>query len=251
MSQKIKHREFTGIIKSGMVGALVFTSISFIWIIVSIFKGSSRSIVVTTFMNSPEFDFAIEVLVVIVCSGFALGILAGWFFPIIQKFFLLLAIIFIVPIVPLGFGIWVLHQMWMGTELPPVSLKLADITNNVVNIHFKTPRGHAYRLDLKTSEAQVSRRRGTNISHTFSGHLRISSNGLLIADLPIGSDRAWSAQNGSWYGLTGAGIQNTNVPALSTFIQPHKSYDFEISFEPPPPPGSSVWLYCTVYVRDQ
>jgi hypothetical protein len=89
----------------------------------------------------------------------------------------------------------------------------------------------------------------TNSAYNFSGHLRISSNGSLLADMPIGSDKAW--RNGSWYGLTGVGMQNTNVPPLSKFIQSHKSYDFEISFEPPPPPGSAIWLYCTVSVRDQ
>jgi hypothetical protein len=252
-----KYKEFIGIIKSGLVGALAFTGVSFIWVIVSMFKGPRASVIVTTFMNSPEFTFAKEVLIVIVCIGFMLGVLLRRCFPIMQRRFYLLVVMLVMAVVPLGFVTWWFHEMAMGTELLPINLKLADFTNNVVNIYLKIPAGHDYRLDLKTPETQVLTNVETSASYNFSGHLRISSNGSLLADLPIGSDKAWRIgsnkawRNGSWYGLTGAGMQNTNVPPLSKFIQSHKSYDFEISFEPPPPPGSSIWLHCSVSGRDQ
>jgi hypothetical protein len=244
----MKHKEFIAIIKSGLVGALAFTGVCFICIIVSIFKGPRGAAIVTAFINSPKFDFAKEALIVIVCIGFLLGVLLRQRFPIMQKRFFLLAIPLIIVVMPLGFGIWWFHEMGMGTELPPINLKLADCTSNVVNVHLKIPPGHDYQLNLKAPETQVSAGGETNSSYKFSGHLRISNNGSLIADLPISSDK--TGQNG-WYGLAGAGTLNTNVPPLSKLIKSHNSYDFEINFEPPPPPGSSIWFYCLVYVKDQ
>ena len=243
-------------------------------------------------MSSQRFDFAKEVLIVIVCIGFMLGVLLRRCFPImqrrffllvmtlvmliaiiaksaliaivcaslilgillirclpiIQRTFYLLVILLVMAVVPLGLVTWWLHEAAMGIDLSPLNLKLADCTTNVVNIHLKIPAGHDYSLGLITGTKKLKNRKISS-SYTFSGHLRISSNGALIADLPIGSDKAW--QNGSWFGLTGVGIQNTNVPPLSKFIQSHKSYDFEISFEPTPPPGSSIWFYCLVSGRDQ
>jgi len=247
--QPTKNKELIGIVKSGLVGAFAFTGVSFILVIVSIFMGARGLTIVTAFMNSPKYDFANETLFVIVCIGFILGVLLRRRFQIMQRRFYLLITMLVVVVVPLGFAIWLFHQMWMGTELPPISLKLADCTNNVVNIHLETPPGHDYQLSLKTAETQVLTNGDTSASYNFSGHLRISSNGALLADFPIGSDKAW--RNGSWYGLTGAGKQNTNVPPLSKFIQSYKSYDFEISFEPAPPPASSIWLYCLVSVKDK
>ncbi len=293
MLRLIKNKEFTGIIKSGLVGALAFTAVSFVWVIVSIFQGSRGSAIVMAFMNSPKFNFANEFLIVVVCIGFMMGVLLRrWFpmmqsrffllitmlvmlvaivanqalivivctsfilgvllvrcFPIIQRRFFLSVTILVTAIVPLGFVVWFFHEMAMGTELLPVNLKLADCTNKVVNIHFEVPPGHAYQLELKGSGIQSSTGGEWKSSYSFSGHLHISSNGALLADLPIGSDKAWLT--GSGYVLTGAGMQNTNVPPLSKFIQSHKVYDFEISFEPPPPLGSSIWLYCMVSGRDQ
>lgn len=160
----------------------------------------------------------------------------------------ILVIALVVLVILLGYGIWLLHEAWMGTEQLPLSLKLADCTNNVVNIHLKIPIGHAYQLELKGPEIQVLTGEGLKSSYNFSGHLRILSDGSLCADIPIGSDKAWLTASG--FVLTGVGFQNTNVPPLSKFIQSNKSYDFEISFEPPPPLGSSIWLYCLESRRD-
>lgn len=145
-------------------------------------------------------------------------------------------------LVLLGCGVWLLHEMWMGTEQLPLSLKLADCTNNVVKIHLKIPTGHAYQLELKGAGIMNLTGEGSKSSYNFSGRLRVFSDGSLCADMPIGSDKAWLTPSG--FVLTGVGSQNTNVPPLWKFIQANMSYDFEISFEPSPPSGSSIWLYC-------
>jgi len=90
MLQPTKNKEPIGIIKSGLVGAFAFTGIFFIWVIVSIFQGPRGSVIVTTFMNSPTFDFAKEALIVIVCIGFMLGVLLRRRFSIMQRRFFLL-----------------------------------------------------------------------------------------------------------------------------------------------------------------
>jgi hypothetical protein len=246
MLQLTKNQEFIAIIKSGLVGAFAFTGISFILSIASGFTYWWMAWLLYIFFLSMAFPKT--VFTVLGCIGFILGLMLRRRYPIIQRGVLPLIIALVMLVVALGWRSLLLHKIWMETELPPLSLKLADCTNNVVNIHLEIPAGHDYKLSLKTPETQVLTNGETSSSYTFSGHLRISSNGSLLADLPIGSDKA--GQNG-WYGLTGAGMQNTNVQPLSKFIQSHKSYDFEISFEPPPPPGSSIWLYCMVYVRDQ
>ncbi len=246
MLQPTKYKEFIAIIKSGLVGALALTGIYIILAITSLFVSVWIPLIAAVFFIAVARP---EAVFVVTCSiGFMLGLLLRRRYATIQRG-LPLVIALVMVVVPLGYGMWLVNKMWMNTELPPLSLKLADCTNNVVNIHLEIPAGHDYRLDLNTPETQVLTNEGTSSSYNFSGHLRISRNGALIADLPIGSDKAW--RNGSWYGLTGVGMQNTNVPPLSKFLQAHKSYDFEINFEPPPPPASSIWLYCLESVKDR
>lgn len=258
MLQQAKCKNLTGMLKSGLVGALAFAGISFILSIVLMFVSmfvyqwirwlayvlSWFSCVFLLSMAFPKTVFTVTGSI-----GFILGLILRRQFPAIQRGILPLVIASILLVVALGWRGWLLHKMWMNTELPSVSLKLADCTNNVVNIHLKIPAGHDYQLDLKTPETRVLMGGETNVAYTFYGHLRISSNGLLIADLPISSDTAWQWQNG-WYGLTGAGMRNTNVPPLSRFIQSNKSYDFEIRFETLPPTNASIWLYCLQSVKD-
>lgn len=246
MLQPTKNKELISIIKSGLTGAMAFTGIIYILAIASLF--TYWWIAWFAYVFSITIMFPKAFFTVTGSIGFILGLLLRRRFPIIQRGVLPLVISLVMLLTPLGFGISWRHKIWMETELPPVSLKLADCTNTVVHIHLKVPLGHDYQLSLKTPETQVLTNGETSVSYNFSGHLRISNNGSLIADLPISSDKA--GQNG-WYGLAGTGTQNTNVPPFSKLIQSHKSYDFEISFVPPPPPGSSIWLYCLVYVRDQ
>jgi len=251
MLQPTKNKEFIAIVKSGLVGALAFTGISFILSIASFTVSFFTYWWIGCFFYifALSIPFPKTVFTVLGSIGFILGLLLRRRFPIIQRGVLPLVIALVVLVVALGWRGLLRHKMWMETEMPPISLKLADCTNNVVNIHLEIPAGHAYQLELKGPGIQFSTGGEWKSSYSFSGHLHISSNGSLLANLPISSDKAWLT--GSGYVLTGAGMQNTNVPPLSKFIQSHKSYDFEISFEPPPPPGSSIWLYCTVYARDQ
>ena len=251
MLQPTKNKELIDIIKSGLVGAFAFTGISFILSLAFVFTHplfTQRWMAWFGCLVALSLPFPKIVFTVMGGIGFILGTRLRRRFPIIQRGFMPLVIALALLVVALGWRGLLLHKMWMDTELPPVNLKLADCTSNVVNIHLTIPVGHDYRLDLETPEPQVLTNGETKFSYNFSGHLRILSNGSLLADLPINSDRP--GQSG-WYELAGVGMQNTNVQPLSKFIQSHKSYDFEISFEPPPPPGSSIWLYCMVYVRDQ
>lgn len=247
MLQQTKYKEFIAIVKSGLVGAFAFTGISLILSIASKFTYWWMWWLLYIFFLSiprPEIFFTVMGSI-----GFILGLMLRRRFPVIQRGVLPLVIALVMLVVSLGWRSLLVHKMRLDIELPPLSLKLADCTNNVVNIHFEIPPGHDYQLSLKIPETPVLTNGESRSSYNFSGHLRISSDGALIADLPIGSDKAW--RNGSWYGLTGAGMQNTNVPPLSKFIQSHKNYDFEISFEPPPPPASSIWLYCLQSKRDK
>ncbi len=181
--------------------------------------------------------------------GFLLGLALRHRFPIIQKGFIPLIVAFVMLAVPMGFLAWFLHTVSMNIQLPPLSIKLAECTNNPVSIHLKIPRGHGYRLDLITSDGQTTPNSPASSSYKFSGQIRILSGGVLITNLSIGSDKAWIS--GSAFALTGVGSQNTNVPPLNQFIQAQKDYDFEISFDPQPPPSSSIWFYCMVSGKDK
>jgi hypothetical protein len=130
---------------------------------------------------------------------------------------------------------------YAGAVSTPREIKLADCTNNIVNIHLKPPQGHAYHLDLRPPGIQSMPNGTVNSSYKFSGHIRISSGASLITDFPISSDKARLTASG--FVLTGVGLQNTNVPPLSQFIQAQKDYDIQITFDPQPPPLSSIWLY--------
>lgn len=258
MLQQTKDKELISIIKSGLVGAFAFIGISFIlsilFMYVSLFTHQwiewlAYILAWFAYIFLLSMAFPKTVFTVLGAIGFILGLLLRRRFPIIQRGVLPVVIALVILVVSLGWRGLLVHKMWMETELPPINLKLADCTNNVVNIHLKIPPGHNYRLDLETPGVQVPTDGETNSPYKFSGHLRISSNGSLITNLPISSDKAWQWQSG-WYGLTGAGMQNTNVPPLSKFIQSRKIYDFEISFEPAPPTNASIWLYCLQSVND-
>lgn len=236
MLQPTRNKELISIIKSGLVGAFAFTGICFILSIASGFTYWWMAWLLYIFFLSTAFPKT--VFFVMGSIGFILGLLLRRRFPIIQRGVLPLVIALIMLVVSLGWRGLLIHKIWMETELPPLNLKLADCTNDVMNIHLKIPKGHAYQLDLNTPRMRVLPGGEWASPYKFSGHLRISSNGSLTADLPIGSDKAR---------LTPSGYVLTGIDS----IQANKTYDFEISFEPSPPPGSSIWLYCLVSVRDQ
>jgi hypothetical protein len=249
MLRLTKNKEFIGIIKSGLVGALAFTGIIFIWVIVSIFRGPRAPAIITTHFDSPKVDFAKEALTVIVCIGFMMGVLLRRHFPIMQRRFLLLVIPLFMVVVPLGFGICLLHEMAMGTELPPVNLKLADVTNSTTNIHLKVPKGHGYYLELAMPDMRREPNGDSVSSYKFLGRICISNETSLVADFPISSDKAFLDSSG--FVLTGGGVANTNGPVLSKFLQTQKDYDIEIILNPPPPPLTSIQLRWWQAYRDR
>ena len=153
----------------------------------------------------------------------------------------------------IAFAILMVCSLWFFNEyIARVSIprreKLADFTNGVVNIHLMVPQGHGFRFDLNTPGTHSTPNGGVNSSYKFSGHIRIASDSSLITDFAIGSDKAWLTA--SDFVLTGIGLQNTNTPPLSQFIQAQKDYDIQITLNPPPPPATSIWLYWLQSRRD-
>jgi hypothetical protein len=238
----IKTNDIFAIIKSGITGALALTGICIILFIIGL---TVRIPFVFEFYSKTLARCSLESLFITTSGlGFILGLIVRRRLPIIQRGIAPIA----VAAIPLIFGAWLLDDVGKRISVPQI-MKLADCTNSTVIVHFKVPKGHAYHLELITPGVQAMPNGTVTSSYKFSGRIRISNGASMVADLPIGSDKAWLTA--SCFVLTGVGLQNTNVPPLSKFIQSHKSYNFEISFEPPPPPGSSIWLYCLVSARDQ
>ena len=176
--------------------------------------------------------------IVVVFTGLIAGIIIGLLKPQIINKYATLIIFFALPTLIVA---WFIYATGIRVSTPH-SIKLADYTSNAISIHLQVPKGHAYQLELQVPGIQFSPSNGKSVSsYKFSGHLRILTAGAQFADLSIGSDKAWLIRSG--YVLTGVGLQNTNVLPLSDFIQSDKSYDFEISLDPAPPPSSSIWLF--------
>lgn len=235
MLQPTKYKELVSVIKSGLVGAFVFTSIILILAIASKFMDWGIARFAYIFFLSIAFPKT--VFTAMGSIGFILGLLLRRRFPIIQKGVLPLIIALVILVVSLGWRSSLTHKMWLDTELPPLNLKLADCTNNVMSIHLKIPNGHAYQLDLETPGMQVLPEGKWASPYKFSGRVRILIDGTVLADLPINSDKARLVPSG--YVLTGIDI-----------VQPNKNYDFEISFDSPPPTNASIWLYCLQSAKD-
>jgi hypothetical protein len=229
----MKYKIYYDIIKSGLVGAIALIGLCYFLISISLWTNIP---IITHYAVSKTETSPKEVFIVIGGIGFILGLVLRARFPIIQRGVLPLAIALIMLVVPFWFGTWFIHKAAMQVEYPPQELKLADCTNNVVNFHLTAPRGHDHQLQLRMSGMTVS----PTGSYNFSGRLHILSNEGLIADLSIGSDKAWLTPVG--YILTGVGMQNTNVPPLSKFIQSQKGYDFEITLDSKPPTNASIWI---------
>lgn len=235
----MKQREFTAIFKSGLVGAFAFVGISFVLSMAFGFLFRWMAWLLYLFFLSVAFPKT--VFIVMGSVGFILGLLSRRRFPVIQSGPLPMIIASALLIIALGWRGLLVHKMWQNTELPPGNLKLSECTNDAINVHLKIPAGHDYQLGLQIPESQASADGNSNSNYVFSGSLRIFSNEVLLARIPISSDK--EERNGSWYALTGAGLQHTNLPPLSKFVQPNKDYEFIFSFEPAPPTNASIWLY--------
>jgi hypothetical protein len=228
-----KFKEMFLILKSGIIGALALTGICIFLFLIGF---AVRGEFISYFYQKTFARCSFEGLLIATSGlGFVLGMIAR------RRLTLKSEIILIATFsVPLIIGAWLLHAYAIRVAIPH-TMKLADCSNSVVNIRLKVPQGHGYCLDLITPEIQAMPN-GTVISSCkFSGRVRISNGTSLVADFPIGSDKSWLT--GSEFVLTGVGLQNTNVPPLSQFIQAQRDYDIEITFDSSPPPSSSIWLY--------
>jgi hypothetical protein len=229
-----KLNEIFSVIKSGIIGALVLNGICIILFFIGFaVRGSFVSYLYSRTLAKCPLE---GLFIAISGIGFIIGLVMKRRFPRIQRGIAPLAGVAI----PLVIGAWLLHAYAIRVSVPH-TMKLSDCTNSTVSIHLEVPKGHAYHLELNTPEVQAKPDGTVSSTYKFSGHIRISSGASLIADLPIGSDKAWLTASG--FVLTGAGLQNTAVPAVGQFIQPQKNYDIQITLNPPPPPLTSVWLY--------
>lgn len=232
MSSKFKVRETLLILKSGVAGALAFTGLC---IIVFLLGATARQSYISHLYSKIIFHFSFgSIFLFTGALGFILGIAVRRRVRRIQDGTVLAGLISI----PLILVVWLLHVVHVGV---PHTLKLADCTNNIINIHLKVPEGHGYRLDLVASDSKPSPSGYRVSSYKFSGRIRISSRGSLISDFAIGSDTA--GQAGGSFILTGDATYNRNVPPLSQFVEAQKDYDLQVTLNPMPPPSSSILLY--------
>jgi hypothetical protein len=234
MKSKVKLKEIAIILKSGFVGALALSGIC---IVLFLFGFAYRNEFISHLYQETFARCSLQGLFIATGGiGFILGIIVRRRLTLKKE--AVLVAVFSIPII---LGAWVLDAIGSRVSTPH-AVKLADCTNQVMNIHVRTPRGHAYQLELHVPEIQFVPSSGKSVSsYKFSGHLRVSTAGAQLADLPIGSDIACLTESG--FVLTGVGLQNTNAPPLNQFLQSGKDYDFEIGLIPPPPTNASIWLY--------
>lgn len=235
-----KLKEFFSIVKSGVTGALALTGICIILFLIGF---AYRGQFISHLYQKTFARCSLEGLFITTSSlGFILGIIARR--RLTRKNEIILIAVFSVPLI---IGAWLLHTVADSVSVPH-SIKLLDCTNSVMNLHLVVPKGHAYHLELITPAIQAAPNGTVTCSYKFSGYIRISNGTNLIADFPIGSDKAWLTA--SCFVLTDAGLQNTNASSLSQFIQAQKDYDIQIILNPPAPPSSSIWLYCLQNRKD-
>lgn len=228
-----KAKEFFLIIKSGVVGTLVLNGIT---TILFLFGFAYRNEFISSLYQRIFAQCSFEGLFIATSGiGFILGILARRRISLRNEIILIAAFSF-----PLIIGVWLIDSFASHASTPH-SIKLADCTNEITSIHLKVPKGHAYQLELITPETHAAPNGTIASTYKFSGHIHISQGLSLIADFPIGSDNAWLT--GTGFVLTGVGTQNTNVPPLGKFVEAGKSYQIEITLNPPPSSTSSIWLY--------
>jgi hypothetical protein len=208
-----KLKEFFVIIKSGITGALALIGICIILFIIGFaFRGQHVSYLYQKTFARCSFEW---LFITTGGIGFILGLVMRQRFPIIQRGIVLLAC----AAIPLIAGAWLLYTFASYSEIVR-SMKLADCTNTMT-IHLKVPRGHYYRFMLAVPPGSTN---------AFSGRLNISDGESTVTNFYIGFDQ--SEQQGD-------------------FLQAETNYDIKISFDQPPPPSTSIWLYWREGYRDR
>ena len=227
-------KQLLEVIQCGVAGAFIFAGacllvFCYYWVDVGTPLPSLFLIIIHKF----SFNCIIALLL---GTGFILGLAVGWRINFARRWVFILAAGFASVV----FLVWVNHFLTPRISTPH-TIKLADCTNSTTLIHIKTPSGHDHKLLLVVPGIETTPNAVVSCSYKFAGRIRIVHDGALVADWPIGSDKAWLTPSN--FVLTGSQPYNTNVPHLSQFIQPHQNYDIEVSLTPPPPASSSIGLY--------
>jgi|SRR5665213_1412369 len=198
--------EFCLILKGCITGALFFSGISLIIILLIKGDGATLPLVgnaIKQMTNSWTLGGAYTVF-------FVAGIV-GLFFGFIERKSNLIAKLY-APVVALGIfmvvGLWIVYIFANGTLIPR-EVKLTDCTNSVINVNFKVPKGHAFYLLLKTTS-----------TNSFSGNVKILEGTSVVTNLSISS---------------------SNTEAVCWFLQPQTNYVFQITFVAVPP-KTAVWF---------
>ena len=239
----IGFKEPAAIIKSGIVGALALPGICIILIIVANLMSAALPFIAYPIAKLQTKYTLEELLITSGSIGFVLGMTVRRRLPVIHKGIVPL----VIAAVPLIIGAWLLNAYAIRVSIPR-HMKLADCTNSVVKFHLNVPKGYDYTLGLNTSGVQQMPNGTLTSSYKFSGHIRIASGAVFITDFPFDSDRTLLIASG--FILTGIKGQSTNLPTLSGFIQAQRAYDIEITFDPPPPRSSSIWLHWLQTIKD-
>lgn len=201
------------VIKSGILGALALTGICIILFIVGF---AVRGSFVSYLYSKTLAKCSLESLFIATSGiGFILGLVMRRRFPKIQRGITPLA----GAAIPLIAGAWLLYTYASYSEIVR-SAKLADCTNTTA-IHLKVPKGHYYRFILVVPSGSTN---------AFSGRMNISDGELTVTNFYIGFDQ--TEQQGN-------------------FLQAETNYNINISFDRPPPPSTSIWLYWREGYRDR
>ncbi len=244
------------IIWGGITGMLLLSGTYIGLIIATAYAGNllpaSGSIIQKFFgMNKWTFEEIHTVFIIAASVGVIVGIIAGWRCPqVCQKLFVPAAVIGI-PAILVG---WFFYAYAIRVEVPH-KIKLADCTNSPVKIHLETPKGRKYFLTLNTPKAQTVTNGGSASPYAFTGYIQITKGNVVIADIPIESDKTsvnliQNADGSCEYQLP-AFSRDTNAPSLSRFIQAGGDYDFEVKLNPAPPTASSIWLHWLQTAKDR
>ncbi|MGH7953129.1 MAG: hypothetical protein ACREFE_14605 [Limisphaerales bacterium] len=199
--------KFVRIIAGGVTGAFLLCGISVILVIV---VGEIIPIApwigYIFFVPLWTLERVYSVFIIAGIAGFILGLIKRNS-PIIQKCSAPALILGI----PLIFGLWIFYGVASHVETPR-QIKLTDITNSIVTVHFKVPKGRNYHLELSIPSGSTN---------AFSGSVSILNGASTITNFPIGSAQA---------------------DVQCNFFHAQTNYNMEIRFNQQPPPSTSLWL---------
>jgi hypothetical protein len=244
MLRKFQFGEIVAVTKSGVTGALALAGAFIILIIALTLTSTSLPWTAHIYQESLATCTLSFLLTMVTGTGFILGIILRRRLPVLKKGFAPM----VVAAIPMIIGTWFVYQYATRVEFPR-KMKLAEDANGTFKFHLKIPSGRYYSMKLFVPGIQHLPNGKAVSTYTFSGHISISNNAGLIADFPLDSSHIPPSSDG--FILAGAGVKNSDLPALNKFIQASRDYDIKVSLNPPPPPASSLWLCWQQTYRDR